>query len=300
MIVTRSSMDQVWTDLSSPTKEEVNSLILSQNLDIDIASDLLSPTPKQYAKKFGKAVYMVMHVPHFKHAHSETAEQEIDFVITPNNLITTRYDSIDAMHNFAKKIEVSQILSKEAPTHLFFGLMKEIYSYLFDEIDYMRDWIQEIEKNIFGGREREMVFGISKAGRNILTFKRIILPHENIWETLMEIGKDDLGDKFEKELSMLSDEWERLMYEIKNISDMLDELRETNNAILTTKQNEIMKTFTILAFVTFPLSVIAAIFGMNTNNNPIVGSQYDFWIVVGFMLCVSLAMYSYFKYKKWI
>ena len=81
---------------------------------------------------------------------------------------------------------------------------------------------------------------------------------------------------------------------------MLDELRETNNSILTTKQNEIMKTLTILAFIVVPLATLSQIFGMNVTHTPLVGLPYDFWIIIGIMLGLALAMFGYFKYKKWI
>jgi len=293
-------MDQTWTDLNSPTKDEVDSLMLSQNIDISVAKDLLTPTPKQYASASGSSIYAVLHIPCFQHSVSLSTEQEIDFIISRDGLITTRYDSIDAMHHFAKKIEVNEVFHKGDHSHIFFGLMKEIYGFLFNEIEYIKDWIKEIEKNIFEGYEKEMVFGISAAGRSVLTFKRILGPHQHVIVSLHDLSKDIFDDNFRRELMYLMTEWERLNLEINNISEMLDELRETNNSILSTKQNEIMKTFTILAFVTFPLSLIATIFGMNSKHIPLVGQQYDFWIILGFMFGVSLAMFSYFKYKKWI
>ena len=300
MIITRAFMDQTWTDLSSPTKEELDSLILAQHIDPLIAQDLLAPTPKQYSKEFNNALYAVMHIPLFKHSHFINLEQEIDFIITEKNIITARYESIDALHHFAKHIEVDEILNKEKHSHLFFGITREIYGFLFEEIEYMKDWIKDIEKNIFESREKEMVFSISAASRNLLSFKRIVGPHQMIWLNLTNSEKINFGEKFEKDARLLLEEWARLMSEIKNISDMLDELRETNNSILSTKQNEIMKFFTILAFIILPLTLITSIFGMNTMNLPIVGLPYDFWIVVGLMFCVSLAMFTYFKYKKWI
>lgn len=304
MIVIRSFADQVWTDLNSPTKEEVDSLILAQNINSNIAKDLLSPTPKQYAEESGneltKAIYAVLHFPSFKHSHSLGLEQEIDFIITPKGLITARYDSIDALHHFAKKVEVQEIFNHDRDSHLFFGVMKEMYEFLFNEIEYMKDWIKEIEKNIFEGHEKEMVFVISNAGRNALSFKRIVGPHKGVLENLYEIGKNNFDAKFGKDARSLLGELDRLNSEIKNIGEMLDELRETNNSILSTKQNEIMKTFTVLAFITLPLSLIAATFGMSTSFIPIIDNENGFWMVLGLMLAVSLAMFAYFKYKKWI
>ena len=61
-----------------------------------------------------------------------------------------------------------------------------------------------------------------------------------------------------------------------------------------------MKILTIMAFVTFPLSLIAAIFGMNTVYIPIIGTPGDFWIVMGIMGFATFLMFLYFKRKKWI
>ena len=293
-------MGQTWIDLNSPTKEEADSLVLSQGIDPSVAKDLLSPTPKQYAKESGSAIYAIFHIPSFKHSHSVGLEQEIDFYLTENGLLTARYDSIDALHHFAKQLEVNEILSKDNHSHLFFGLMKEVYEFLFNETDYIKEWMKEIERNIFDGREKEMVFAISAASRNLLNFERIIEPHRTVLASIEDIGKNIFGDKFKKDMRILSEEWQRLSLEVKSIRGMLDELRETNNSILSTKQNEIMKTLTILAFIVVPLATLSQIFGMNVVHTPLVGLPYDFWILIGIMFGMALAMYAFFKYKKWI
>ena len=80
--------------------------------------------------------------------------------------------------------------------------------------------------------------------------------------------------------------------------ETLEELRNTNSALLTTKQNEIMKLFTILAFITFPLTLFTSMFGMNTIATPIVGGTNDFWMILGIMGVVSIGFFAYFKYKR--
>ncbi|MEK9185922.1 MAG: CorA family divalent cation transporter, partial [Patescibacteria group bacterium] len=79
----------------------------------------------------------------------------------------------------------------------------------------------------------------------------------------------------------------------------IHELRETNNSLLSTKQNETMKMLTIIAFVTLPASLIASIFNMSTSL-PLVGQPYDFEIVVTMMIFASACTFLLFKYKKWL
>lgn len=301
MLKTYSNGEQTWIDLVSPTKEELDSLMMSQDLDPLIAKDLISPTPRQYVKSFHNSVYTVLHIPVFIHKTGENLEQEVDFIISKNNLITARYDHIDPLHHFAKELEVEEILNKkDSEPHLFLGLMKNIYKFLFDEIEYIKDTTKYIEKKIFSGKEKEMVFEISVIGRNLLSFERTISSQKILFDSLKEIGAQNFGENFESDLDTILNEWHRLLSDIRDTREIINELRETNNSILSTKQNEIMKIFTILAFVTFPLSLIASIFGMNTSFIPLTNIQNDFWIVIGMMFFVSIAMFVYFKYKRWI
>ena len=300
MIVTRSLKDQSWIDISSPTKEELNALSIAGGVSPLLTKDLLTPTPKQHVTVFGNSIYIVLRIPVFNHNKLVASEQEVDFIITPNSVITGRYDSIDALHHFAKQIEVDEILHKGASSHLFFGLIREVYNFLFDELAYFEDWVKVIEKSIFEGQEKEMVWSISAAERNLLNFKRVLSPHRGVWQDVLESCENDFSPEFKKDLRGVVNEWERLVVSISDLSEMIDELRDTNNALLSTKQNEIMKLFTIMAFVTFPLSLVASIFGMNTAHMPIIGNLHDFWIVMSIMVLMSLAMFAYFKYKRWI
>lgn len=293
-------MDQVWIDLNSPTKEEVDSLMLTQNISPVIAKDLLAPTPTQYAEENSDAIYTVLHIPTFKHSHATQASQEVDFIIKADGLITARYDSIDALHYFAKRVEVSEILNKSKNSHLFFDLMREIYQSMTNELAYIEDWMKEIEKNIFDGQEKAMVFTISNVGRNLLNFKRIVDPHGSVFMFLKDVGGEKFGKEFEEQSKALSEEWRQIMKRVNNQMDLVIELRETNNSMLSTKQNEIMKVFTIMAFITFPLSLVASIFGMNISFMPITDSPSAFWLIIGIMLLISLSMFTFFKYKKWI
>ncbi len=300
MITTRSFMNQVWIDLNSPTKEEIDSLILTQNISSAIAKDLLAPTPTQYAKENGDAIYAVLHIPTLKHSNSTENIQEVDFIIKADSIVTARYDSIDALHFFAKQIEVSEILNKGKNSHLFFGLMREIYKSLADELAYMEDWMKEIEKNIFEGQEKAMVFTISNASRNLLNFKRTVDPHGNVFEFLRDIGKEKFGQEFGLEVKIIMEEWKRMIKRVNNQMDLIVELRETNNSMLTTKQNEIMKTLAVVGSVLLPLSVIGQIFGMSIHNFPLIDNPHAFWIILSMMAIIAVVTLIYAKVKKWM
>jgi magnesium transporter len=293
-------MGQVWVDLNSPTEEEIDSLVLTQNIGPIIAKDLLAPTPTQYAEEDGDAIYTVLHIPTLKHSHPTEDSQEVDFIVKANGVITARYDSIDALHYFAKQIEVNEILNKGKSSHLFFGIMREIYKSMADELAYMEDWMKEIEKNIFEGQEKEMVFTISNAGRNLLNFKRTVDPHGNVFEFLRDVGKEKFGQAFESEAKIIIEEWRRIMKRVNNQMDLIVELRETNNSMLSTKQNEIMKTLAVVGSVLLPLTIIGQLFGVSFRTFPLIDNPNAFWILLAIMVATMFPTIVYAKIKKWM
>ena len=118
--------------------------------------------------------------------------------------------------------------------------------------------------------------------------------------SLSEAGRVFFGNDFSNHLNSILGEYFRIKNSMSVHNDTLYELRETNNSLLSTKQNEVMKVLTIMAFVTFPLSLIASIFGMNTKNIPIVGGAFDFWIVMGIMGFAAFMMFIFFKKRNWL
>ncbi|MEK7117411.1 MAG: CorA family divalent cation transporter, partial [Patescibacteria group bacterium] len=283
MIVKYQKKYSVWFDVSMPSVDEVEEIRREHNLNASIANDLLNPTPKSKVSASGDKLYAVVHIPVFKHSHLKNKsygnEQELDFVIGRKLLITVRYDSIDALYKYAKASEVNEMLEREeGGNHTFVEIMLEIYKSLFDELSYIEDRLKEIETKIFQGHEKEMVLSISNVGRDLLNFRRIIESHGEIFEELKMAGTVILGKKFENEVDELLEEWQRLEKSAENHTAFIHELRETNNSLLSTKQNETMKMLTIIAFVTLPASLIASIFNMSTSL-PLVGQPYDFEIV---------------------
>ena len=74
----------------------------------------------------------------------------------------------------------------------------------------------------------------------------------------------------------------------------------TNDSLLTTKTNDIMKALTIMAFIMMPLMLFTSLFSINTEYLPLVTKENGFWIVVGSMVVLATIFFAFFKYKKWI
>ncbi len=298
---TRKSL--TWVDLTSPTGVEVRALLEEFDIHPIIADELLSPSTKQKAEVRGSHLYMVMHVPTFRDGRIGTT-QEIDFIAGKNVLITTRYQSVDRLHSFAKEFERDSMLghSSTGPlgSHLLFHMIEWLYRDMAEELETVRGVLERIEERIFVGKEKEMVFELSNASRALLDFGRALLPHRELLGSLELVGGRLWGADFAFYARTLQGHQTKLTTQLEQLRDLLTELRGTNDSLLTTKQNETMRVLTIMALLTFPLSLFVAIFDIDADYNPIVGLPYDFWIVVGIVVLAALLMLWYFRHKKWL
>jgi len=271
-----------------------------------IAEELLSPTPKPKLDVYNDTVYLILHFPTTQHAHAGDRNQEVDFIIGKNYLITVHYNTINSIQAFTKEFEVYttvHINKKGDLPHagfIFYNLIRSFYRGVQNELDVIESQLAVIEDSVFEGKERKMVIELSKVSRSLLDMEQTIEGHERALKDLLGETERMFGKSFIRELQDILHDYHTVYYRIKDEREFLNELRTANDSLLSTKQNEVMKTLTILAFVTFPLSLVAGIFGMNTKLLPLVGLPGDFWIIISIMILLAAFMFMYFKHNRWL
>lgn len=305
MISRYTYKDLVWVDVQSPTQEEVRSLMEEFSIHPLAADELLSPTLRPKVDLYENFIYLILHFPTISHKHDGGHDQEIDFIVGDKFLITTHYDMIDPLHEFSKVFEVNSILEKSnIGNHagfLLFYIMRELYKMLDQELDHINHDFGDIEAKIFSGKERDMVNAISHLNRDLLNFKQTLRPHKEVLESFEIAGTKFFGQDFSYYLHTTIGEYYKISTILDGHRETLLELRDTNDSLLTTKTNDIMKTLTVTAFIILPLTFIGQVFGMSIANIPLVNDPNGFWIILGTMGVVGVCLFGYFKFfKKWM
>lgn len=292
-----------WIDLESPTRDEIRRVMEEFSLAPLIAEELLLPSTRPRVEPRDEYLYLIMHFPALRHSH-KTREQEIDFVIGRNFIVTTHYDTIDPLHKFSKVFEANTLLDKsnigDHAGFIFYYMMRKLYKSIEHEVEYVKRDLAMIEEHIFSHKHIEMVSAISRSARDLLNLRQTIEPHRDILHSFEEVAKQFFGQAFDEYIRGISDDYYRVHNHIMRSVETLHELRETNNSLLTTRQNETMKIFTIMAFFTFPLSLIAVILDIPSAYNPIHGIPYDFWVIIGILVGLAFCMWIYFRRKQWL
>lgn len=295
-----------WIDIENPQEHEINKVINEYGIPSEVAEDLFSPTPKQRVVMYQNCVYIVLHFPTLTNKRERNAKydhrQEIDFIVGRDFLVTVHYDEVKSINKFSEAIAIvsGDDQLEDNAGFIFHKLIKHLYHSLLQDVELIKDSLHRAENGIFKGEEKQMVVELSNIHRDILRFNNALIPHKEAISLLNQMFKEFLGEKYEYLIHDMLAEYQRVDRRMHNNKDLLDELRHTNDSLLSAKQNEAMKGLTMMAFITFPLTLIAAIFSMDTKDTPIVGQPNDFWIVMSIMLLVIALSLAFFNYKRWL
>lgn len=294
-----------WIDITMPNQQDIRFLKSNFQIHPIILEELLGPSARSKVEVFNTYLYLVYFFPAYNKKERSSYQSEVDFVITKNEVITVHYEDFPPLDEFRRQLENEHFREKvfDQTYHLAYYLLESFITYFEREQHHISEKIEEISQELFKNKEEELLKEISYVKRDIANYSIIVHLQESVLKSLAsktqsfwpEHGKavqlffDDLvGDQL------------RVLNQINNIREIVNGLEETNSQLLTSKTNNVMKTFTILAFFIYPLMLISAIFSMNAKDTPVIGAPGDFWIIIGIMMASIVAMLLYFKNKNWL
>jgi magnesium transporter len=292
-----------WIDLESPTVEDIAEIKARYGIHQTAASHLLAPVTKPRLDYFDTHIYLVLHFPILDEAKRVLHTREVDFILGKNYIITAHYRPLPELHELSAIFELEHSLPHPKAKHagfLFLSIMRHLYTSIENELSFINDQLDAIEQHIFAGNEHTMVRRLSHVGRHLINFTKAIKDHADILNSYEKVSQEIYGETYAPYATLITNAYTKIWHMSENTRDIFRELRETNDSLLSTKTSDTMKFLTIMAFVTFPLTLIAGIFGMNTLNTPIVGLQNDFWMIIIMMFALAVLFFGFFKYKKWL
>ena len=290
-----------WYDAEAPTSDDVAQLARTYHLSEEIVHDMKRGISAQKIELHDTSIYIGLRFP-LLGRDSTNDFREVAFIVGKDFLISIHSGTYKPIHEISKIFDVSPKESKRTAIHagmILFFIMRHLYASLEESLDILSAELGQIEKRIFNGDEHSMVERISRANRRLLHLRGSLKPHENLLSSLEDAGKIFFGEKYLYYLGSIKSEWHKVWGTVEGIGEALDLLKQTNDSLLSTKTSDTMRALTLMALVTFPLTLLAGIFGMNVTTLPIVGRENDFWIILGIMATGTLGMIIFFKSRKW-
>ncbi len=295
----------VWIDLERPTEEEMHRVAQEFSISERLETELSSPTPTPLVANDAGITFLALHFPTRGAADGEIRDQEVDFAIGKNFIITARYEVIAPLHNLRKMLEAQHLITAHdsmATDVLLEVLFAHLYTSVRDHINQASDNLTRIERDMFNGKERTTVRAISNISREFLHIEASLANQEGPLDRFLKAlgARGAFGASFAERTERILTEHTQVARLAKTYRAVATELRETNAALLEARQNEIMKTLTVITFGVLPPELIALIFGMHELGTPLENNPEAFWVVLALMLGVGGIMMLFFARRRWL
>lgn len=307
MITTHTHRNLVWLDLQSPNNEEISGVVKRYGLNPLVGEELKDSRSRAKIDFYKEYILIVLTVPirMRKDGVYTIVDREVDFVIGKNFLITARADTIEQIDYFAKIFDANAILDKgqkiEHAGHLFYYMIKRIYSGMINDLENINDALTASENHIFKGDEREMVEVLSNLNRELIDFRQTARIHKDIWNDMVEnVEKDLFGKEYTSYVRDIKVDFEQIYELSANARELIDDLRNTNDSLLNAKQNETMRVLTLATFIFQPVTFLAALFTIPALHVPIVSGVYGWPVILGIMFLMASGIWWIFKKKRWM
>ncbi len=292
-----------WLDFENPDENSIRYIQENFNLHPLAIEEFITPTIRPKATEYQNCIFLTIHIPLFDAKERTTYPGELDIAITGNTLITGHRHKIYQLTDFFEKLHHSKgqqrVYMSKTPAHLLYHLLEILIESCFPRLDHIHKNIDDIERHVFNGDEKEMVREISIAKRDILNFRRALKPQRSILESLAQMETRFIPRELKPYYQDLIGTNIRLWSSLESAKETIESLEETNNSLLSNKLNLTMKVLTIFSAIMLPMTVYSNILAMSADI-PFGDNPYGFWIHIGIMFIISLFTIIMFKLKKWL
>ncbi len=217
-----------------------------------------------------------------------------------NLLITIHRAELRSVNIVRQRIEESRRAPPGGVVQLLWSICDEMIDLYFPVIDDIGARIELLEQEVLNSPEREQLQVILDLRRKLGVLRRAMLPHRAVFGHLAN-SRDPLFDataslNFRDTLENVL----RLTDAVDQQRDQLSNVKDTYLSVVSQRTNEIMKVLTLFSAIMLPLTFIAGVYGMNFEHMPELSAPYGYFVVLGSMGAVAVAMALWFRRRKWL
>jgi magnesium transporter len=294
-----------WIHLDAPTKEEAEALAERfgwHALDVeDVLSKRQRPKVDDYLEE--GYLFAVLHFPVYDKAIGRLNAGELDVFLGPNYLVTLPNVQLDPVSRLFRRCSEDEELREQLFTkgsgRLLYEVLDDLFDYCFPILDKIGHKLDVIEDEMFEGRSDEVVRDISNVKQEIISYRKIIKPERSTLRLFERHVERFLPEELELYFDDIVDASERIWDLLDNYKEVVEALEDTNESVISHRQNRVLQILTVVSVVLLPLTLISGIFGMNVNF-PGYGTHTAFWVIVGLMAATIAGMIAFIRWKRWL
>src|SRR3954453_5847936 len=300
-----SAAGLTWIHLDAPSLTHAQALADRfgwHPLDVeDVMSKRQRPKVDDYADE--GYLFGGLHFPVYDRSIQRLNAAELDVFVGPDYLVTLPAVELLPVTRLFQRCEDDEAyreqLFAKGSGRLLYEVLDDLFDYCFPILDKIGYKLDSLEDDVFEGRSEATVPDIPTAKQEIISYRKIIKPERSTLRLLERHVERFLPEELELYFDDIVDAAERIWDLLQNYKEVVEALEDTNESVISHRQNRVLQILMIFSVVLLPLTLISGIFGMNVRF-PGFDPHAAFWVSVGVMAGTIIGMLALFRWRRWL
>lgn len=265
-----------------------------------VLEDAINPQQRPKIDEYESYVFGVFKMLYISDTN-ELVNEHVAFVLFEHCVLVFQEVEKDVFNGVRHRLThgLGRIQSRKSD-YLFFALLDAVIDNYFVVLESINARMDILEEKVHDDPTSEIAHEIQNLKKDVLKIRRYIFPVKELVGRLIESESHLISKDTKLFLRDALDHSIEINETLQVYREMAMSLMEMYMSNMSNKMNEVMKVLTIMASIFIPLTFIAGVYGMNFRNMPELETQNGYFIVLGVMFVLFLAMLVYFKRKRWL
>lgn len=307
--------EAAWTDLVDPDEDEVQRHAPKDLHERALAQILRSPRTDRGVRPsiegHGDYVFGVLLAAQALPQEDRVVYQEIDFVLTQDELLTVRKTPPGAEpFDTAPVREVCNARERVVPGMIAYHLVDEVAERYLDLIDTLDDEIDELEERLDASPPRVLQRRLSELRRDMLRIRRTLGPTRDAVRGIVD-GRVDLEGRplfrrevFPRDVELhFADVYDKLLRATEGLEfarDLLGSVRDYHQSRVAADQNDVTKKLAVIASLLLFPTFIVGVYGQNFDRLPELHWTLGYAFSWAVIVASTIAQLIFFRWRRWI
>ena len=296
--IERIFMDDVtwyWVDFESAKEEEITYLTKYFEFNHLAIEDCLEHSERPKVDYYDDYNFFVFHA-----LDQDTLNPlEFDLFVSKNYVVSFHKSSIKEIDSVRQRIMDNEKIKFEEPVYIVYLILDKIVDEYFPMVYKIEDTLNDIDIKSGDGRINNIIDQVFEIRTQLLKLRQTI---NSMKELLYSILNSEHSEGFIDKNRYFNDTYNHLLKLwdiIETNREITSDARDNFISINSHKTNKIMTILTIISSIFIPLTFIVGVYGMNFDNMPELRWRYGYFISLGCMLVIGVAMLIWFIRKGW-
>jgi magnesium transporter len=291
--------DFVWVGLLEPTDEEMTAIAKLFGLHELAVEDAEHAHQRPKIEDYEDSYFIVLKTAHY-HDETETVHfGEIDVFVGAGYVVSVRHGRGAELRSARRRLEQRPDLLKLGPAAVVWAIFDQVVDGYMPVTEGIDDDIEEVEKAVFDA-ESEPTERIYFLKREVIEFHRAVWPLLTPLESIVAGNIPQIDEQLRRYFRDVADHAQRIDEIVNSQRELLTSVLEANLALVSVKQNEVVKQISSWAAIIAVPTFIASVYGMNFEHKPELHQRIGYPLAVAAMFLSVALLYRFFKRVGWL